>query len=71
MITGLCTQDEPYSGSCDTVMSQYYYNAARDRCLPFDGCPATQAGHNSYNSVMNCRDTCMGKLLVKVLGYND
>ena len=60
--TGPCEQDEPFSGSCDTVRPQYYYSATQDRCLPFDGCQATRRGHNSYNSLMMCRDTCMGEL---------
>ena len=59
--TGPCTQDEPYSGSCDTQMSQYYYHMLQDRCLPFDGCHGVEDWDNSYDSLMSCRDRCMGK----------
>ena len=65
--TGPCTQDEPYVGSCDIEASQYYYHMSQDRCLPFDGCPAVEDGHNSYDSLLNCRDSCMGKLTCVLL----
>ena len=67
MITGPCTQDEPFSGSCDPQMSQYYYHVSQDRCLPFEGCPAVEDGDNSYDSLMSCRDRCMGKCIGEVI----
>ena len=60
-VTGSCTQDEPYKASCDPEISWYYYNRTQDRCLAFDGCPAVEDGHNSYDSLLACRGRCMGK----------
>jgi len=62
VVTGPCTHEEPYSGSCDTQSSQlYYYHASQDRCLPYEGCPANNNTDNSYNSLQTCRQTCMGE----------
>ena len=62
-VTGSCTQDEPYRGSCDPEMSRYYYNITKDRCLAFDGCPAVEDIDNSYDSLLACRGRCMGKYI--------